>query len=143
LKGAIVLNFFRPDRSQFERFLVDADENKILMGFCFPAFPAKDVLVRLLTAPDHGQERNTGRKMQTDHHHRDKGANARENRQAMSAKPMHGGIISENVEIRMSNVEGNPNAERTKRRQHFFVIRASSFLASPSVEIICHFDLTA
>jgi hypothetical protein len=61
----------------------------------------------------------------------------------MSAQPMHGGIISENVEIRMSNVEGNPNAQRTKRRLHFFVIRASSFLAPPSVEIICHFDLAA
>jgi hypothetical protein len=64
----------------------------------------------------------------------------------MSAEPMHGGIISENVEIRMSNVEGNPNAQRTKRSASLF--RHSSFalrhfLAPMSLKIICHFDLAA
>jgi hypothetical protein len=43
-----------------------------------------------------------------------KSANTRQDRQAMSAKPVHGRIISENDKIRMSNVEGHPNAPMTK-----------------------------
>jgi hypothetical protein len=47
----------------------------------------------------------------------------------MSAKPMHGGIISENDKIRMSNVEGMSKnesvclPERSPFRHSAFVIR--------------------
>jgi len=49
----------------------------------------------------------------------------------MSAKPMHGGIISENVEARMSNVEGMATDESGYPPQRALVVtisRHSSFV---------------
>src|SRR6266404_337675 len=85
MKRGIVLNFLGPDRGQLERFLVDSDENKIIVRFSLASLPAKDVFVRLLAAPEDGQERNACGEMQCEHQNSDKGANARQDHQAMSA----------------------------------------------------------
>jgi len=55
----------------------------------------------------------------------------------MSAKPMHGGIISENVEARMSNVEGMATDEPGDPPQHALGVTISRY----SSFVIRHFPV--
>src|SRR5712692_9258503 len=70
------------------------------------AFPPQYVGKAPFAAPKSRKKRSGREKMGQPNQAGPKNGDPDQNQQAVTAEPMHAGIISENVEARMSNVEG-------------------------------------
>src|SRR2546430_10060861 len=112
LQCGVVCNFFRTNRIEYQRLLIDPEKNKIRMGLGFAAFTAQHVGKTSLSAPDRRKKRSGREKMGQRNQAGPKNRDRDQNHQAMSAKPMHGGIISmTKPECRISKKLSRPNAE--------------------------------
>src|SRR5436309_13840498 len=91
LKCAVARNFFSSQRRQLQCALVDPEENKIGWRRRLPAFPPKEVLKTLFTAPRRRDEWNAWEKMTGKNQARAKNANESEDQETMTTEPVHAG----------------------------------------------------
>jgi len=83
---------------KFQRFLIDADKNEIRTSRSIASLASQQILNLLVTTPDIRQIWDSRQETRRYYDQSDESADASQDQQAMPMKPMHGGIISENVE---------------------------------------------
>jgi hypothetical protein len=94
LKGAVPLDFFRSNRTQAERLLVDPNENKIRVRRRLASFAPQHIGKAALTAPDRGKKRRRREKMSERDEAGPKNCNQAQEPDAVPVKPMHARILA-------------------------------------------------